>query len=53
MPKSHLRLVAPAIVNRTVTRPKRRPNADLRTREHLTEGEQPPRATVGDTGMRR
>ena len=38
MPKSHLRLVAPAILNRTVT-PKRRPNAELRTREYLTEGE--------------
>ena len=39
MPKSHLRLVAPAIVNRNSHAPKRRPNADLRTREHLTEGE--------------
>jgi type 1 fimbriae regulatory protein FimB/type 1 fimbriae regulatory protein FimE len=38
MAKSHLKLVTPAIVNRTVT-PKRRPNADLRTREHLTEAE--------------
>jgi integrase len=38
MAKSHLRLVAPAILNRTVT-PRRRPNADLRTREHLTEAE--------------
>ena len=38
MPKSHLKLVAPTIVKRTVT-PTRRPNADLRTREHLTEGE--------------
>ena len=36
MAKSHLRLVAPAIVNRTVA-PRRLPNADLRTREHLTE----------------
>jgi len=36
--KSHLRLVAPGTVNRTVT-PKRRPNADLRTREYLTEAE--------------
>jgi hypothetical protein len=34
----HLRVVAPATVRRTVT-PKRLPNADLRTREHLTEGE--------------
>ncbi len=33
-----LRLVTPAAVNRTVT-PRRLPNADLRTREHLTEAE--------------
>jgi type 1 fimbriae regulatory protein FimB/type 1 fimbriae regulatory protein FimE len=38
MAKSHLRLVAPTTVNRTVT-PKRPPNADLRTREYLTEAE--------------
>ena len=38
MPKPHLKLVTPAIVNRTVT-PRRPPNADLRTREHLTEAE--------------
>jgi integrase len=38
MAKSHLKLVAPAEVNRTVT-PTRRPNAELRTREHLTLGE--------------
>ena len=38
MAKSHLRLVAPATEKRTVT-PKRRPNADLRTREYLTEAE--------------
>jgi type 1 fimbriae regulatory protein FimB/type 1 fimbriae regulatory protein FimE len=38
MANAHLRLVTPAIVNRTVT-PKRRPNSDLRTREHLTEAE--------------
>src|ERR1700740_3397520 len=36
--KSHLRLVTPATEKRTVT-PKRRPNADLRTREYLTGGE--------------
>jgi integrase len=36
--KSHLRLVAPGTVNRTVT-PRRLPNADLRTREYLTEAE--------------
>ena len=38
MAKSHLKLVTPATVNRTVT-PKRPPNADLRTREYLTEAE--------------
>jgi integrase len=38
MAKSHLKLVAPTEVNRTVA-PKRRPNAELRTREHLTSGE--------------
>jgi type 1 fimbriae regulatory protein FimB/type 1 fimbriae regulatory protein FimE len=36
--KSHLRLVAPNIEKRTVV-PTRRPNADLRTREYLTEAE--------------
>jgi integrase len=36
--KTHLRLVAPNTENRTVT-PKRRPNADLRTREYLTDAE--------------
>ncbi|MEJ2379314.1 MAG: tyrosine-type recombinase/integrase [Pseudolabrys sp.] len=38
MAKRHLRLVSPAIANRTVP-PKRRPNATLRTREYLTEAE--------------
>ncbi len=38
MSKSHLKLVAPPAVNRTVT-PIRRPNAELRTREHLTAPE--------------
>ena len=38
MTKSHLKLITPAIVNRTV-RPRRLPKADLRTREHLTETE--------------
>ena len=38
MTKYHLKLVAPATVNRTVT-PKRAPNADLRTREYLTAAE--------------
>jgi type 1 fimbriae regulatory protein FimB/type 1 fimbriae regulatory protein FimE len=38
MAKGHLRLVTPAIVNRTVTL-KRPPNKDLRSREYLTEAE--------------
>jgi integrase len=39
MGKSHLKLVGPATVNRTVARPLRRPNAELRTREYLTDAE--------------
>jgi type 1 fimbriae regulatory protein FimB/type 1 fimbriae regulatory protein FimE len=38
MAKSHLKLVTPNTVKRTVT-PKRRRNGDLRTREYLTETE--------------
>ena len=38
MVKSHLKLVTPTTVKRTVT-PRRLPNASLRTREHLTEAE--------------
>ena len=38
MTKPHLRTVAPATENRTVTT-RRRKNADLRTREHLTADE--------------
>jgi hypothetical protein len=38
MAKSHLELVTPTEVNRTVA-PVRRPNAQFRTREHLTPGE--------------
>jgi integrase len=38
MGKTHLRLVSPRKVNRTVT-PRRRPNTELRPREHLTERE--------------
>ena len=38
MAKSALKLVAPTEVNRTVP-PTRRPNAELRTREHLTPSE--------------
>jgi integrase len=38
MAKSHLALVSPTTLNRTV-RPRRRSNADLRTREYLTEVE--------------
>ncbi len=37
MANTHLKLVAPAAVNRTV--PQRRPNSDLRTREYLTATE--------------
>ena len=36
--KPNLRIVTPATVNRTVT-PRRRPNAEIRTREFLTEAE--------------
>ena len=36
--KPRLRIVAPATENRTVT-PRRRPNAEIRTREYLTETE--------------
>ena len=36
--KSHLKLVTPDTKNRTVT-PKRKPNADLRSREYLTDAE--------------
>jgi hypothetical protein len=36
--KVRVRLVTPATVKRTVM-PRRLPNADLRTREHLTEAE--------------
>jgi site-specific recombinase XerD len=38
MAKSHLKLVKPTTVKRTVM-PRRRPNADLRIREYLTEAE--------------
>jgi site-specific recombinase XerD len=37
MEKAHLKVVSPATIVRTV--PLRRPNAELRTREHLTEAE--------------
>jgi hypothetical protein len=38
MANFHLKLVEPTAVNRTVT-PTRRPNAEIRTREYLTEAE--------------
>jgi integrase len=38
MTKAHLKLVSPAIEKRTVT-PTRPPNAEVRTREYLTESE--------------
>src|SRR3954447_4073478 len=39
MAKSHLKFVEPTTVNRTVAMPRRRPNAELRSREYLTEAE--------------
>jgi integrase len=39
MAKSHLKLVAPTTENRTVETPLRRKNAELRTREYLTDAE--------------
>ena len=39
MTKARLKLVSRATVKRTVTTPRRRPNAELRPREHLTERE--------------
>jgi type 1 fimbriae regulatory protein FimB/type 1 fimbriae regulatory protein FimE len=39
MAKPHLKLVSPTAVNRTVVTPKRPPNAQLRTREYLTDAE--------------
>jgi integrase len=39
MTNSHLKLVSPATENRTVATPLRRPNAELRTREYLTDAE--------------
>jgi type 1 fimbriae regulatory protein FimB/type 1 fimbriae regulatory protein FimE len=39
MAKSHLKLVTPASVNRTVVTPLRLPNKKLRTREHLDRKE--------------
>src|SRR5215813_627340 len=37
--KSHLKLVTPDTENRTVATPLRRKNAELRTREYLTDAE--------------
>ena len=39
MAKSHLKLVDPTAVNRTVLMPRRQPNAELRSREYLTDAE--------------
>ncbi|MFZ1191941.1 MAG: tyrosine-type recombinase/integrase [Pseudolabrys sp.] len=39
MAKTRLKLVSPATVKRTVAPPLRRPNAEIRPREHLTERE--------------
>ena len=54
MEKSHLKLVAPTSVNRTVT-PRRPPNRTLRTREHLTvhEVEQLIKAMAGNRSAHR
>ena len=38
MAKTNLKLLTPATKNRAVT-PRRRPNSDFRSREHLTESE--------------
>src|SRR5258705_10797146 len=39
MGKSHLKLVTPNTENRTVAMPRRKTNAELRTREYLTDAE--------------
>lgn len=39
MGKTHLKLVTPTTENRTVTTPRRPPNAELRAREYLTDAE--------------
>lgn len=39
MAKSHLKMLAPNTENRTVAMPTRKPNAELRTREYLTDAE--------------
>ena len=52
MTKPRLKLVTPATVNRTVT-PRRLPNRDLRTREHLTEAEVERLMEVADRHRRR
>ena len=39
MAKTHLKLVAPVTEKRTVAMPVRKPNAELRTREYLTDAE--------------
>jgi hypothetical protein len=39
MAKSHLKLVEPTAVKQTVAMPVRKPNAELRTREYLTDTE--------------
>ena len=39
MARLHLKLVAPNTENRTVVTPRRKPNAELRSREYLTDAE--------------
>jgi integrase len=55
MAKSHLTLLLPAIENCTVERPKprRQPNAELRTREHLHEVDKLIEAAKGNRHGRR
>ena len=56
MTKTHLKLVTPATKKRAVT-PRRRPNSEFRSREHLTESEvekliEAAKAIATATGMR-
>ena len=39
MARAHLKLVTPNTENRTVSTPRRKPNAELRSREYLTDAE--------------
>ena len=49
MARTHLKLVAPGTEKRTVVTPRRKTNAELRTREYLTDAEVPqPMETTKD-----